>query len=113
MERAHLNNYLILRPFQLTPYILHTAREGEDGRLCDISSNSCVKLWFMDLVRSLSQVSDNFSSKFKDRSRSESPLFCCEQRYSDVTLIVKHFYYCITAVACHPVLRYTGEKINL
>ena len=39
-----------------TGLVYSTAREGQDGRLCDISSNSCVKLWFMDLVRSLFQV---------------------------------------------------------
>ena len=75
-----------------TGLVYSTVREGQDGRLCDISSNSCVKLWFMDLVRSLFQVQDNFLSKFKDRSRSESSLFCCEQRHSDIARIVKHLY---------------------
>ena len=61
-------------PTQIVCTVYSTAREGQDGRLCDISSNSCVKLWFMDLVRSLSQVQDNFLSKLKDRSRPESSL---------------------------------------
>ena len=36
-----------------TGLVYSTAGKGQDGRLCDISSNSGIKLWFMDLVRSL------------------------------------------------------------
>ena len=39
-----------------TGLVYSTARKGQDGRLSDISSNSCGKLWIMDLVRSLFQV---------------------------------------------------------
>ena len=39
-----------------TGLVYSTTRERQDGHLGDISSNSCVKLWIMDLVRSLFQV---------------------------------------------------------
>ena len=64
--------------------VYSTAREGQDGCLGDISSNSCVKMWVMDLVRSLFQVQEKFClSKFKDRSRSESSLLLRTMAFRD------------------------------
>ena len=74
-----------------TGLVYSTVKGGQDRCLCDISSNSCVKLWFMDLVPSLFKFRITFCLNSKIGA-GRSPLFCCKQWHSDIARIVKHLW---------------------